>query len=463
MKSNIRNKYFGDKQFYKMIMGIAFPIIIQTLMTNLVNLLDNVMVGRLGTDQMTGVAVVNQLFFVFYLAVFGGMSGAGIFAAQYFGQKNYKGARNIMRLKIIIGIIVLIIGFAIFLLLYNPLIHLFLHEGSESGNIVATYEYAKTYLFIMLIGIPPMVISNCYSTTLKEAGETVVPMYAGVSAVVVDLIFNYLLIFGKLGFPKLGVAGAAIATAMSRYIELIILIAYTHTHSQKFPFIKGLYKTLRIPAFLVKKVAVTGSPILANELLWAAGLTVQTQAFSTRGLAAMGALNINNTVSNVFNIVFITMGTTISIVIGQLLGAGKIEEAKDTDRKMCVFSVLTAIGVSIVLVCLAPVFPLIYNTTDEIRNLATQFILVFAFVTPFNSYTNAAYFTLRSGGNTIVTFLFDSFFIWVVNVPVAMCLAHFTMLPVIIIFMIVNGLEAMKSFIGFALVKKGVWLNTIVE
>ena len=463
MKTNFKTKYFGDKNFYKMIMAIALPIIVQSVMTNFVNLLDNVMVGRLGTDQMTGVAVVNQLFFVFNLAVFGGMSGAGIFSAQYFGQENHDGVRNVFRMKTMIALVLIVVSLAIFIFSYEPLINMFLHEGSNSGNIASTYNFAKTYLFIMLIGVPPFIISNCYNTTLKEAGQTIIPMTAGVAAVFVDVVFNYLLIFGKFGFPALGVAGAAIATGMSRYIECAILVFYTHTHSEKFQFIKGVYKSLRVPVSLVKKIIIQGSPVLINELLWSAGLTLQAQAFSTRGLASIGALNINNTVSNVFNIVFVTMGTTISIVVGQLLGAGKLEEAKDTDRKMCVFSVLTSVVVSLILVGLAPVFPLIYNTTDEIRHLATQFILVFAFVTPFNSFTNAAYFTLRSGGKTIITFLFDSCFIWAVNVPVAMCLAHFTSLPVITIFVIVNSLEAVKAFIGFALVKKGVWLNTIVE
>lgn len=463
MKSNFKTKYFGDKNFYKMIMAIALPIVVQSLLTNFVNLLDNVMVGQLGTNQMTGVAVVNQLFFVFNLAVFGGMSGAGIFSAQYFGQNNHKGVRNVFRMKTIISILIIIVSITAFVLFYEPLISMFLHEGSASGNIAATYEFAKTYLFVMLIGIPPFVISNCYSTTLKEAGQTVVPMGAGVTAVFVDLVFNYLLIFGKFGFPMLGVAGAAIATAMSRYVECAILVIYTHSHSERFQFIKGVYRSLKVPASLAKKIILKGSPILVNELLWSAGLTMQTQAFSTRGLAAIGAVNINNTVSNVFNIVFLTMGTTISIVVGQLLGAGKLKEAKDTDRKMCVFSVILALGVSGILVVLAPFFPKIYNTTDEIRSLATQFMWVFALVTPFNAFTNAAYFTLRSGGKTIVTFLFDSCFVWAVNVPLSMILANFTTLPVITVFAIVHFFEALKALIGFVLVKKGVWLNTIVE
>lgn len=459
----IKDRYFGDKNFYKMVLAIALPIIFQSLLTNLVGLADNVMVGSLGTDQMNGVAVINQLFFVFNLAIFGGMSGVGIFSAQYFGRDDHKGVRNVFRAKIIIGIVLLIVGLLVFIFLHQPLINMFLHEGGSSGNIYKTFNYAKDYLFIMLIGLPPFVLANCYSTTLKEAGQTVVPMIAGFMAVGVDVVFNYLLIFGKFGFPELGVEGAAIATALSRFIECGYLVIYTHKKSHIYKFIKGAYASLKIPVGLARNMLLKGSPVLINEFLWSFGLTLQTQALSTRGLAAIGALNINNTVSNVFNTVFLTLGLSISIVVGQLLGASKLKEAKDTARKMTVFSVLTACMVSIVLVIVAPYFPLIYDTTDEIRYLATRFIWVLALVTPLNSFCNATYFTLRSGGKTIITFLFDSCYIWLVNVPLSMGLAYFTDLPVIYIFLIVNCVETIKCIIGYILIKKDVWLNTIVE
>lgn len=462
-KQNFKSKFFGDKNFYKMIMGIALPIVIQSLLTNFVAMLDNVMVGKVGTDQMTGVAIVNQLLFVFNLAVFGGMSGAGIFSAQYFGQNNHKGVRNVFRMKLIIGIGVITLGICVLFFLHEPLINMFLHEGGSSGSIDATFGYAQNYLYVMLLSIVPFVISNCYSTTLKEAGQTVVPMMAGLSAVVVDFVFNALLIFGLFGFPKLGVMGAATATVLSRFVECGYLMIYTHRHSDKYQFIKGAYRSLRVPMLLVKKIIIKGTPLLFNELLWAAGITMQTQALSTRGLAAVAGLNIANTINNVVNTVFLTMGIAISIVIGQLLGAGKLKEARDTDTKMIVFSVLISLGVSAILLIAAPLFPQIYNTTDEIRYLSTRFILVFVLATPFNAFTNASYFTLRSGGKTVMTFIFDSGFIWFINVPTAMILAHFTSLPIVWMFFIVSMLDAVKSVIGFILIKRGNWLNTIVE
>lgn len=460
---SFKDKYFGDKNFYKMTLTIAIPIIIQNLLTNLVSMADNIMVGQLGTNQMSGVAIINQLFFVFNLLVFGGMSGAGLFSAQYFGQKNHNGVRDVFRMKILIGIAIIAISLSVMIFLHEPLINMFLHEGSSSGNIQETFNYAKNYLYIMVIGIAPFVISNCYNTTLKESGQTVVPMKAGVLAVVFDIVLNYIFIFGKLGFPAMGVVGAAIATVISRFVECGYLVIYTHRHSNDYPFIKHCYRTLKVPGSLVKKIIVTGTPLMLNEFLWAGGLTLQTQALSTKGLATVGGLNICNTIGNISNCIFVTMGTTIAIVVGQLLGAGKLKEAKVTATRMAAFSLLISFGMIIILGLLGPVFPHFYNTTDEIRELATKFIWAVAAATPFISLSNSEYFILRSGGKTIITFLFDSCFVCLVNVPVAICLTKFTAIHIVGIFFLVNMLEGIKALIGFIMVKKDIWLNTIVD
>ena len=460
---SFKDKYFGDKNFYKMTLTIAIPIIIQNLLTNLVSMADNIMVGQLGTNQMSGVAIINQLFFVFNLLVFGGMSGAGLFSAQYFGQKNHNGVRDVFRMKILIGIAIIAISLSVMIYLHEPLINMFLHEGSSSGNIQETFNYAKNYLYIMVIGIAPFVISNCYNTTLKESGQTVVPMKAGVLAVVFDIVLNYIFIFGKLGFPAMGVVGAAIATVISRFVECGYLVIYTHRHSNDYPFIKHCYRTLKVPGSLVKKIIVTGTPLMLNEFLWAGGLTLQTQALSTKGLATVGGLNICNTIGNISNCIFVTMGTTIAIVVGQLLGAGKLKEAKVTATRMAAFSLLISFGMIIILGLLGPVFPHFYNTTDEIRELATKFIWAVAAATPFISLSNSEYFILRSGGKTIITFLFDSCFVCLVNVPVAICLTKFTAIHIVGIFFLVNMLEGVKALIGFIMVKKDIWLNTIVD
>lgn len=468
MRSNVakvsfRQKFIGDKAFYKMVLAIAVPIMIQNGITNFVSLLDNIMIGQVGTAQMSGAAIVNQLIFVYNLCMFGGLAGAGIFTAQYFGQKDHEGIRQTFRYKFWLALILTVGTVVVFLTAGDSLIHIYLQGEGSTEEIAATLHYGKQYLYIMLIGLPPFMLGQIYSSTLRECGETVLPMKAGVTAVLINLVFNYILIYGKFGFPALGVRGAAIATVLSRYVEVLIILIWTHSHTEKNPFIKGLYSTLKVPKNLVCKIFIKGTPLLLNEALWATGVAMLAQCYSIRGLNVVAGLNISNTINNVFNIVFIALGDSVAIVVGQLLGAGDMKKARDTDNKMIAFSVFCCLGVAILLLFMAPVFPELYNTNPEAKELACQFIMISALFMPNNAFLHSAYFTLRSGGKTVITFLFDSVFMWCVSVSLAFVLSRYTNLSVIAIFVLVQSADLIKSMIGFILVKKGVWLQNFVS
>lgn len=288
-------------------------------------------------------------------------------------------------------------------------------------------------------------------------------MKAGVVAICVNLLFNYLLIYGVFFFPRLGVRGAAIATVLSRYVEAAIVIGWTHRHTEKNAFAKGLYSTLKVPANLTKKILVKGTPLLFNETLLASAMAMLTQCYSIRGLNVVASLNISNTINNVFNIVFIALGDSVAIIVGQLLGAGDMKKARDTDNKMIAFSVMCCTCVAMVMFVMAPLFPMLYNTNDEARELAKYLIMITAFFMPQNAFLHATYFTLRSGGKTIITFLFDSVFIWCVSVPIAFVLSRYTGIHVLVIYACVQLADLIKCVIGFVLVKKGVWLQNIVS
>lgn len=446
-----------------MVLLVAVPIMIQNGITNFVGLLDNVMVGQVGTEQMSGVAIVNQLIFVYSLCIFGGLSGAGIFGAQFYGQDNQAGIRDILRLKIWIGILITFLGFLVLGFLGEPLINAFLAGEANKENVAVALYYGKEYLWIMMAGIIPFCIVQIYSSTLRETGETIVPMAAGIVAVVVNLVFNYILIFGKFGAPAMGVAGAAIATVLSRFVECAIVVIWTHTHKEKNIYIMGLYRSLKVPMWLTKKVIIKGMPLLMNEALWAAGMAMLLQCYSVRGLNVVAGMNISNTIANLFNIVFIAMGNSVAIIVGQLLGAGKMKEARDTDTKMIAFSVASCIVIGAIMVAIAPLFPKMYNTTDEVRGLAESFIIIAAVFMPQNAFLHAAYFTLRSGGKTVITFFFDSVFAWVVSIPLAYVLSRYTGLSIVLIYFCCQGIEIIKCIIGFILVKKGSWLQNIIS
>ena len=463
MKQNFFRKYIGDKSFYRMVLLIVVPVIIQNGITNFVSLLDNIMVGQVGTEQMSGVAIVNQFMTVFNICIFGGVSSAGIFTAQYYGQGSQEGVRNTFRFKFIVCILLTAAATALFLAAGDRLIMLYLHEGAQSGDIAKTLEYGKEYLAVIIFGIVPYAVSQTYASTLRETGETLLPMKAGIFAVLVNLLGNYLLIFGKFGFPALGAVGAAIATDIARIVECVILVCWTYGHRKEHPFIEGAYRTMKIPRDLTANIIKKGIPIMLNEIAWSTGQAFLMQCYSVRGLSVVAALNISSTVSNLFNVVFLSTGGAIAIIVGQLLGAGKMEEAKDTDRKLLFFTVSTCFVFGTLLAMISPFFPLIYNTTQEVQSLATKFILIAVACMRLYAFMHGCYFTLRSGGQTWITVLFDSVYVWAADIPLAYVLAHFTGLPIVLVYLSCQLIETLKCILGYILVKKGIWLQNIVD
>jgi putative MATE family efflux protein len=462
MLKKFKNKFIGDREFYRYVLLLAVPMIIQNAITSFVSFLDNIMVGQVGTEQMSGVAIVNQLMFVFNICIFGGVSGAGIFGTQFYGKGDYKGQRYTFRFKLYTCVAITALALLLFGLLDTELISLYLSDTGSVGDISLALEYGKEYLSIMMIGLIPFAIGQTYINTIRETGQTLIPMIASAAAVFTNLILDYVLIFGIAGIPAMGVEGAAIATVIARFIECLIVIVWTHTHTDKNLYIVGAYRGLGIPRSILTDIFKKGTPLMLNEMLWASGMAVISQCYAARGLEVVAAQNISSTISNLFNIVYIQLGGCISIVVGQLLGAGKKDEAKDADNKMIFFSVACCCVISVLMIMLGRLFPSIYNTQESIKELARVFIIISALVMPLCAFSHCTYFTLRSGGKTIVTFLFDSVYTWVLVIPFATLLARHTALPIAMVFFLVQFTELIKVIIGFFMVKSGVWLQNIV-
>ena len=456
-------KFIGTRDFYKKVLVLMIPIMIQNGITNLVNMLDNIMVGQVGQAEMTGVAVTNQLFFVFNLTIFGAISAAGIFTAQYHGLSDYKGEMHTFRFKFIVVVLGSIIGIVLFIFGGEALINTFIHDSAGDADPVLTMKYAKEYLTLMLWGLIPYAVSQAYASNLRETGKTMPPMVASVIAVATNLVLNYVLIFGKLGAPAMGAKGAAIATVISRFAEVIILVVWTHVNYKKCRFIVGAYRSPYIPGKLVWQITLKGMPLMVNEMLWSMGVTIINQCYSTRGLDALAAINIASTINNLFSIVFLSMGSVIAIIVGNQLGAGELEKAKDTDRKLIALSFTGAVVMAAILVGFARVFPMFYNTTEAVRELAAYIITVFALVMPAHALAHGSYFTLRSGGQVMVTILFDSVFMWVIAIPVARILADFTTMSIHYLFPICHGLEIIKAVLGLILVARKGWVKQLVS
>ena len=451
-------KMLKDKSIYKKAFILAVPMMIQNGITNMVSLVDNVMVGRLGTEPMTAVSIGGQLIFVFNLAVFGGLSGPGIYGAQFFGKGDMEGVKKVFGIKHLIGGFILLMGYLIFALGGDFLIGSYLKGESADIDPALTLSYAKEYLYIMLLGLLPFVITQIFASSLRETGDSIKPMTAGIVSVIADVLFNYLLIYGKAGFPALGVKGAAIATVISRYVEMIVVVV---TAKSKSP--KGIYRSMRVPLPFAGKVITNGLPIFFNELLWAGGIAAMTQAYSTRGLDIVAGLNISNAICNMLNVVFVSLGSAVGILIGQTLGAAQFEKAKRDAFSLTAFSGGICLILTAILVGISGVFPMLYDTSGTVREYATGFIIITACFFPVQGLMNALYFTLRSGGKTLITFLMDSVYSWVITVPAAVLLCRYSSLSIFAVYTIIQAADIIKVIIGSVLIKKGIWINDLSD
>ena len=453
---------FGDRAFLRRIFAFAIPIVIQNGITTFVSLLDNIMVGQVGTQQMSGVSIANQIILIFTLCILGANAGAGIFSAQFHGSKDMDGMRHAFRYKVLVCVLLSLGFIALVIPFGHDLIGLYLRGEGDPFAAKRILGYGYEYMLIMCWGFVPFAISNVYSSTMRESGRTIVPMVAGIVAVFANLCLNGVLIFGLFGLPALGAKGAALATVISRYIELGILVVWNHSHKKHYPYIQGVYHSFYIPFSLVKKITVKGMPLLVNECLWSTAMAVLAQSYSTCGLDVVPALNITETINNLVSVAIVALGHTVGVLMGQMMGAGQSrEEILDCNRKICNLSLVCGLIFGVFLAAISPAFPLLYQVEPSVRALATSLILVLACHKPLMAYIYFAYFSMRSGGKTWITFFFDCGVLWLITIPVSILLTHFTGWPILAVYACCQGLDILKCFIGHFLMKKGTWIQNL--
>ncbi len=456
-------RFIGTKAFYRSVLSLLVPMLIQQFISSFVSLLDNIMVGSLGTEGISAASIANSVLMVQMLAIFGGLSGASIFGAQFFGKGDTEGVRSTFRIKMYFVLLCTALSIGIYLVFGSSFIASFLRGESNGGDLALTERLGTGYLRVMLWGLVPFSVAQVYSGTLREAGETRAPMVAGVVAIGTNLFLNWVLINGKLGAPALGVEGAAIATVISRYVELLIVALHSHRHTDRYPFFRGAFSSLRVPSRLVGRIIRTGLPLLVNEILWSLGMTFINQFYSTRGLNAVAALNITGTAWNLFCVMMFAMGNAVSIMVGQRLGAGEMEEARDVDRKLIFLTEVIHVFIGLAMILCSPLVPLMYNVGPEVRDLTRRLLVIAGLSLPVHSFAHVTYFTIRSGGRTMITFLFDAVYTWVVTVLLAWFLTHRTNLDVLQIYFCVQFIDVIKLVIGLLMLRSDFWARNVVN
>ena len=444
--------FIGDRQFYKTLFQVAAPLVLQQLITTSVQLVDNVMVGRLGESSIGAVSVINQLYFIVILVTFGAYAGAGIFTSQFFGSGDHDKLKQTFRFKLITGALIALIALIIFTVFGENLIRLFTKNPE-------TIKQGLAYLNIARWSAFPWVISVAISNTFREMSITKPLLYISIVAIITNTLLNFLLIFGLFGFPALGVTGAAIATFISRFVELGLMIVLLIKKGSIFN--TKMTQMLHIQPKLLKSMIVMSIPLTLNELLWSTGQTAFLHAYSTRGDSALAALNISGAISQLVFVTFGGIATAVAVLVGNTLGKNALDEAKDNARKLIAFSVFFAVIAGLILFILSFFILNIYDVAETTKDIARFNIRINALFIPVYSFNVTLFFTLRSGGDTKSTFMIDSGYMWVVAVPIAMVLAYLTDLKVTMMFLLIQSLDLPKMFFGLSRFRKEHWVKNL--
>lgn len=442
----------GDKKFYKTLFQVAAPLVLQQLITTSVQLVDNVMVGRLGETSIGAVSIVNQLYFVVILVTFGVYAGGGIFTSQFYGSKDYDKVKETFRFKVILGFFVALLAFVLFTIFGETLIRLFTVNEE-------TVKLGLTYLNVAKWTAFPWILSVSISNTFREIGITKPLLKISIVAIITNTVLNFIFIFGLLFVPALGVLGAAIATLIARIVEFSLMIGLVIKEGKIFNTkIRDLFI---INKKLLRQMVVMAIPLTLNELLWSSGQTAFLHAYSTRGDSALAAMNITGAISQLVFVLFGGIATAVAVLVGKELGSNKLDEAKDNSKKLIATAVFLAFNAGVLLFILSFFILNIYDVSIYTKSIAQFNIRINALFIPVFSFNSAMFFTLRAGGDTKSTFIMDSGYMWLVAVPAALILAYFTKLEVTMMFLIVQCLDIPKTLISFMRYKKGRWVKNL--
>lgn len=448
------SKYFGDKKFFKMALLVALPIMLQNLISSAVQLVDNLMVGALGDSAMGAVGASNRVFFVVQVTMFG-ITGAGsIFIAQYFGAKQAEKMKETFR--------VMIISMAIFSTIFCAVMSLFpmqILNFFTDSEITATL--GAQYITIIAFAVFPMLISFAISSSMRAIGEVKIPLYINTAMVGLNALLNYVLIFG-IGVPALGVRGAALATLITRIVEASLFLIVMKKGDM--PFKTKITELFHLTKSLSTKILSKAAPLVANEMLWSLGMATLYMLYAKGGTNVMAGYTAASTVADLFFVAFAGMATATTILVSQPLGANDLEKAKDNGYKMIGTSAILAFLISLVMFLFSGIVPIIYTELSvEAIGFAEQMLRIQAVMFMFYMISAQNYFILRAGGDVISTFIFDSGFMWVINIPIVYFLVMYTTMPIVWIYFFGQATEFIKIAIGRYFLKKEKWVHSLAH
>jgi putative MATE family efflux protein len=447
--------HLKDRNFYKTMLAIALPISFQNLISSSLNMVDTVMIGRLGETQIAAVGLANQLFFLFILLMFGINSGCAIFTAQFWGKRDIANIRRVLGLALVSGGSLSLVFASAAFFIPQHILRLFTMDA-------VVVDLGSQYLKIISFSYLITTISFAYAFASRSIGQAKLPMVVSAISLLTNTLLNYLLIFGNFGFPAMGVRGAALATVIARSVEMIFLLSIIYKQGD---VLAGKIRELLDFGFdFVKRIYQTAIPVILNEGIWALGMTMYSVAYARISTDAVASIQIANTIQNIFMVVAMGLGNSCAVMLGNEIGAGHKEKAITYGNTFILLGTLLGAAIGGLLALVAPFILQFFNVSQSVYESAYWILMVMGFtmaIRIFNTILIIGIF--RSGGDTKFSLYLEMGSVWLIGVPLAFLGALVWHLPVYWVYGLISIEELLKAVLGFPRVLSKKWVRNVVE
>ena len=444
-----------DKLFIKTLFSIALPIMLQNLLSSSLSFIDTLMIGQLGSNQIAAVGIANQIFFLVNLFIFGIASGASIFFSQYYGAGRHNDLQKVTALALTISFIASLIFALVSFFTPQYIVYIF----TDTPDVVSV---SSEYQRLVAISYIFFAISFIHSIAFRSVGKAVIPLTATFVSLTLNAIGNYLLIFGIGPFPTLGARGAAIATTISRFIEMLIILTYTYI--KKEPFRIKSINAFKWDISFIKTYIITCSPVLLNEVFWSLGMTAYKVGYSRLGVDTLACINVSESIANFFFVFVMGLGNATTIVLGQIIGNGDLNRAKKGAKTTLKIALLVGTLMGLSMAIFASTFTSWFKVSDEIRKMATYCLYVKAIFQPLCSLNMVLFVgILRSGGDTRYSLIAETSCVWIIGVSMSFIGSAFLALPIYIVVAMVSLEEVAKILVVYPRYKSEKWVKSLAK
>lgn len=447
--------FYRDKDYFTQLYKLAIPIALQNLLTASLSMVGNVMVGQLGDASIAAVGLAGQVFFLLMLILFGISSGSAMFTAQLWGYKDITNLRKVLGLCLSLGIFVAGLFFLLCELIPTQIIGIFTLDPQVialGGDYLQIYAWA--FLFFS--------ITSGFAAVLRSIGEVKLPMLITVSALALNIALNYVLIFGALGFPALGIRGAAISAVIARVAECLVIVIIIYR--KKYPVAAKISEMLGFNPSFIGRIFKPVLPVILNELMWSLAITTYNIVYAHIGTPSIAAMNIVGTVDNLAFVPFFGLSSAIAIIAGHKIGAGEKESAyRDVGRTLGLTFIFALAVCGIVLVVKGPLIGL-YEITPDVALYANRALIIMAFWELVRSQNMVLVVgMMRSGGDTRYSLFLDGVIIWILGVPMAVLGGLILHLPVYLVYLMVMSEEFTKCVLGLRRYFSRKWIHDLTQ